>query len=100
MKTLPIKLLSLFSLLLVIYSCEKDDSIIEQENFLKTVALEDAQAFLSQSRKKNSSDSGNSFITSISEEINYGDITNTDEKLAVIPVTTTYKHLQSRIALL
>ncbi|NEV94449.1 hypothetical protein G3567_09875 [Psychroflexus sp. YR1-1] len=100
MKTLPIQLLLLFSLLLVIYSCEKEDSIIEQENRLKTVALEDAQAFLSQSWKKNSSGSGNSFITSISEEINYEDITNTDEELAVIPVTTTYKHLQSRIALL
>ena len=41
-----------------------------------------------------------SFITSISDKINYEAITNTDEQLAVIPVTTIYNNLHSRIVLL
>lgn len=100
MKTLPIKLLLLFSLLLVIYSCEKDDSIVKQQNNLKTVALEEAKSFLDQSLEQSKSNPEGTFINSISDNINYEAITNTDEQLVVIPVTTAYKNLYSRIVLL
>ena len=100
MKTIPIKLILLFSLLVLIYSCEKDDNLIIKEGYLKTVALADAKSFLRQSQdEKNSTPEGN-FITSISDEINYEDLTNTDEELAVIDVKTKYKNLQSKVVLL
>ena len=89
----------LFSLLVLIYSCEKDDNLITKEGYLKTVALADAKSFLRQSQdEKNSTPEGN-FITSISDEINYEDLTNTDQQLAVIPVTTQYSKLNSRLVL-
>ncbi|GAA0762029.1 M23 family metallopeptidase [Psychroflexus lacisalsi] len=100
MKTIPIKLLLLFSLLTVIFSCEKDDTVINQRSYLKTVGLTDAKSFVRQSLEKKNSSSGDTFITSISDEINYEDLTNTDEELAVIPIKTIYKHLYSRITLL
>jgi hypothetical protein len=90
----------LFSLLVLIYICEKDDNLITKEGYLKTVALADAKSFLRQSQdEKNSTPEGN-FITSISDEINYEDLTNTDEELAVIDVKTKYKNLQSKVVLL
>jgi hypothetical protein len=89
----------LFSLLVLIYICEKDDNLITKEGYLKTVALADAKSFLRQSQdEKNSTPEGN-FITSISDEINYEDLTNTDQHLAVIPVTTQYSKLNSRLVL-
>lgn len=101
MKTHPIKLLLLlFLLFVVIYSCEKNDSIIKQEKGLKTVAFEDAQNFIKQIEQGKNKTSGENFITSFSEDISYEDLTNTEEELAVIHVTTIYENLYSRIALL
>ncbi|NEV94861.1 M23 family metallopeptidase [Psychroflexus sp. YR1-1] len=101
MKTHPIKPLLLFFLLfVVIYSCEKNDSIIKQEKGLKTVAFEDAQNFIKQIEQGKNKTSGENFITSFSEDISYEDLTNTEEELAVIPVTTLYPKLYSRLVLL
>lgn len=62
--------------------------------------MSDVKSFLKDNQEKNSSASGSNFITSFSEEINYEDITNTDEELVAIPVRTIYKNLYSRITLL
>lgn len=101
MKTKPIKLLFLFSLLLVIFSCEKDDISIETKNSLKTVALSDVQDRLlkigSNTKEKSAEEN---YITYISEKISYEDLSNTEEELAVIEVTTHNKELYSRIIML
>jgi hypothetical protein len=89
----------LFSICFLLFSCDKE-TIAKEETYFKTAPIEDVRNFLNQRKAQKNSSSKQNFITSVSSEINYENISNSDEQLAVVPVNTIYKHLKSRLTLL
>ncbi|MBZ9777995.1 M23 family metallopeptidase [Psychroflexus sp. CAK8W] len=100
MKTKLIQLFLVLFCLALSLNCEKEDQFIRSEESIKTVSLDQALDIMKQTQQDILAKSNANFITSISEEVNYEDLTNTDEELAVIPVTTQYSKLNSRLVLL
>ncbi len=83
-------------------SCERDDTSyplqLEQKE-IKTVSPKNASAYLNGFRESKSKHSGN-YIVGIADTVLMEDISNTSEKLAVIPAMTVHRNLKSRILLL
>lgn len=90
----------LFGISLTLFTCEKEESITEKNDYFKTVAIDNALEFLNQVRESENRSSEESYITSIANNVGYEDISNSNEQLAVIPVTTVYENLNSRLTLL
>ena len=83
-------------------SCEKDDTatpIQPEQNLIKTVSPENAINYLNSFKKSKSKSSGN-YVVAIGDTVLMEDITNSAEKLAVIPAKTIHRNLKSRILLL
>tara|TARA_R110002020_G_scaffold390758_1_gene601215 strand:+ start:168 stop:641 length:474 start_codon:yes stop_codon:yes gene_type:complete len=87
---------------LLFQSCEKDDTSAQLQlelNEIKTVSPENAIDYLN-SFKKSKSKSLKNYLVAIGDTVSMENITNSSEKLAVIPVKTIHGNLKSRILLL
>lgn len=81
-------------------SCNKKDDLAQNDSYFKTVDLHKALDFINQTEQAQKRSATQSYITSVVPEINYEAITNSNEQLAVIPVTTIHGFLNSKLALL
>lgn len=90
----------IFAISMLLCSCQKEDSIEQDNNYFKTVELNRALDFISQTQQSQNRSASENYIISIVPDITYEDITNSEEQLAVIPVTTIYNFLNSRLTLL
>jgi len=84
----------------VLSSCNKKDDLAQNDSYFKTVDLHKALDFINQTEQAQKRSATQSYITSVVPEINYEAITNSNEQLAVIPVTTIHGFLNSKLALL
>tara|TARA_R110002012_G_scaffold57911_11_gene149542 strand:+ start:157 stop:1116 length:960 start_codon:yes stop_codon:yes gene_type:complete len=87
---------------LLFQSCEKDDTSAQIQlelNEIKTVSPENTIDYLN-SFKKSKSKSLKNYLVAIGDTVSMENITNSSEKLAVIPVKTINGNLKSRILLL
>ncbi|GGE44154.1 hypothetical protein [Psychroflexus planctonicus] len=86
-------------LIFLSYSCEKDEfNNFEKSNF-NTAPSDKVFNFLEKQNEKTAK-TNDSFITSYDSEIDYEEITNSDEELAVINVNTLLPDSYSRVLLL
>lgn len=81
------------------YSCEKDEFNNFQKAYFNTAPSDKVINFLDKQKEKVAK-TDDSFITSYDSGINYEEITNSDEELAVINVNTLLPDSYSRVLLL
>ena len=81
-------------------SCDKKEDLVQDDSYFKTVDLHKALDFINQTEQAQKRSATQTYITSVVPEVNYEAITNSNQQLAVIPVTTVHGFLNSRLALL
>lgn len=91
-----------FALILFLsLSCEKENLVNESESIFKTVSFDDAENFISNLNQNiENSNFNQSFIVSVDGDIGLEELRNSEEMLSVIPVTTQFPELYSRVLLL
>ena len=96
-----LKLGVLFFGVLLLWNCEKEDTLVQEDSIYKTVSVQESIDFLKRNKsglyqkRKNQR-----YAVPFIEKITYEEIIDSDELLAVIPAITVYKKHYSRILLL
>ncbi|WP_299112899.1 hypothetical protein [uncultured Winogradskyella sp.] len=102
MKTNTLSVILYLGLCITFFTCEKEDTTIDQQDHFKTVSIDDAIRFLDHNHLNTASRNPNedTYLTSISTDMVQEEITHSDELITVVPVTTIYNSHYSRVLLL
>jgi len=90
-------LLLLFGVAFIIYSCEKETDLFENESFYETASKKEIISFL---EVKESAKGITPYVTFNINDAKLEDIKNTNAKLTVVPAKTKRKNLYSRVLFL
>ncbi len=91
----------LFSISFMLWNCQRQEIISEQQKTIETVSIEEAQNFFGTSEfSKNSKSKNEQYIIPIIDIISQEGITDSEELLTIIPARVNNQSIYSRILLL
>lgn len=88
-----------FGISLLLWNCEKEE-FLQNDSIYKTVSIEESLSFLNYKTSLNSKGTSNLQLSIALDSAKHESLINSKEKITVIPATTRYNDISSRVLLM